>query len=163
MREHWHEARPYTLPHMGMNGTMTSRTLRIDATGAHFEVLALLGVAAFAFVLGRLADQTISMQATAWLKSLVVAPVIEELFFRGVVQSGLRRSAGLRGRPWLIVGVTALLFALAHLAGTSALHAALVFGPAVFIGWVYERTRSIGACMALHSAANAVWMVFWSI
>lgn len=163
MREHRDEARPYTRPRMGTTGTMTSRTLRVDATGAHFEVLTLLCIAAVVYVLGRLADHTISMQATAWLKSLVVAPVIEELFFRGVVQSGLRRSAAFRGRPWLIVGATALLFAMAHLIGTSALHAALVFGPALFIGWVYERTRSVGACMALHSAANAAWLGFWSI
>jgi membrane protease YdiL (CAAX protease family) len=42
-------------------------------------------------------------------------------------------------------------------------HAAMVFAPAFVIGWAYERTRSIGFCVALHSAANALWIFYWSV
>ena len=96
-------------------------------------------------------------------KSLIVAPLIEELFFRGVVQSRLRAHGGFWGRPWVAIGVTAACFALAHLATASAGHAALVIAPALAIGCVYERTHSIPLCIALHSAANAIWICFWSI
>ena len=89
--------------------------------------------------------------------------MVEELFFRGVVHSRLRAQPGLLGRPWSAIGLTAACFALAHLATASAGHAALVIAPALAIGWVYERTRSIGLCIALHSAANAIWICFWSI
>jgi hypothetical protein len=63
-------------------------------------------------------------------KSLVVAPLIEELFFRGVVQSRLRAHGGFWGRPWVAIVVTAACFGVAHLATTSIAHAAMVFAPA---------------------------------
>ena len=66
------------------------------------------------------------MHAVQWIKWLLVAPVIEELFFRGVVQAGLRARADLWGRPWIAIAVTAACFGLAHLSAASAVQSALV-------------------------------------
>jgi membrane protease YdiL (CAAX protease family) len=30
--------------------------------------------------------------------------------------------------------------------------------PALAIGWIYQRTRRVAPCVALHAAMNALWM-----
>lgn len=120
-------------------------------------------IAAAAYAAAPVVVHALSLHAVQMAQSLIVAPVIEELFFRGVVQSRLRARGGLWGRPWIAIGVTAVCFGLAHLWVASAAHAALVLAPALVIGWVYERTRSIALCIALHSASNALWIGYWSI
>lgn len=120
-------------------------------------------IAAAAYAAAPVVVHALSLHAVQMAQSLIVAPVIEELFFRGVVQSRLRAAGGALGRPWIAIGITAVCFGLAHLLAGSVAHAALVIAPAVVIGWAYERTRSIGLCIALHSAANAVWIGYWSI
>ncbi len=120
-------------------------------------------IAAAAYAAAPVVAHALSFHAVQVAQSLIFAPVVEELFFRGVVQSRLRAQGGLWGRPWIAIGLTAVCFGLAHLWSASAAHAALVIAPAVVIGWAYERTRSIGLCIALHSAANAIWTGYWSI
>lgn len=120
-------------------------------------------IAAAAYAAAPAVGHALSSHAVQMAQSLIVAPVIEELFFRGVVQSRLRAAGGVWGRPWIAIGVTAVCFGLAHLWSGSAAHAALVLAPAFVIGWTYERTRSIGLCIVLHSAANAIWTGYWSI
>jgi len=146
-----------------MTNRAMARKLKAEGLTASFIGAAALGVVAVAWALGQAGAPLMSPHAATWLKAVLVAPAIEELFFRGVVQSGLRTRAGFRHRPWLTVGVTAVLFAAAHLFASSTLHAALVLVPACVIGWVYERTRSIGTCIVLHGAANVVWLAFWSM
>lgn len=120
-------------------------------------------VAVAAYALASTVSHALTSHMVQIAKSLIVAPLIEELFFRGVVQSRLRAYGGFWGRPWVAIGVTAACFAVAHLGTMPLAHAALVFAPAFVIGWVYERTRSIGLCAALHSAANAIWILYWSV
>ena len=125
--------------------------------------LVAMCIAAAAYASALVVSHALSFHELRIVQSLIVAPVIEELFFRGVVQSRLRARGGFWGRPWIAIGVTAACFGVAHLATASVAHAALVIAPAYVIGWVYERTRSIGLCIALHSAANATWIGYWSI
>ena len=115
------------------------------------------------------------LAASAWLsdvlssasvqaaKALLIAPVIEEAFFRGVVQDGLRNRSDVLGRPSIAIAVTAACFGLAHLGSGSLAHAALVMIPAAALGWVYECRRSIPLCIALHSACNALWFSVRSV
>jgi membrane protease YdiL (CAAX protease family) len=93
-------------------------------------------------------------------KLLVLAPVVEELFFRAVVHRWLlERTGGLRSWPLSAANVaTAVLFGAAHLVyGTPPLAAATV-APALAIGFVYERTRRVDLCIGLHAAFNAFWL-----
>lgn len=96
------------------------------------------------------------------VKLLVVAPVVEELFFRGVVQRWLlARLRGAPSRPWSASNVlTAAAFGAAHLVYSTPLFAAAVIAPALAIGFVYERTRRIDLCIGLHAACNAFWLTF---
>ena len=79
---------------------------------------------------------------------VVVAPIAEELFFRGVVYNAWERERGTR----VAVYGSALLFA--------AIHGAVLFVPVLFLGIVlaqlYRVTRSLPATMAVHAGFNAI-------
>ncbi len=81
----------------------------------------------------------------------VLSPLMEELFFRGAVQRMLR----IWGRRFAI-WAAAVAFALVH-AGWWQLPTVLVLGLA--LGYVYEVSRSVRACVALHFANNAAAFV----
>jgi hypothetical protein len=81
----------------------------------------------------------------------VVAPVAEELFFRGFVFGGLRRHGF-----WPAAIVSGAVFGLAHVLGSP-----LGFiVPLAFLGMVlaflYERTGSLYPPMALHALNNSI-------
>jgi len=94
------------------------------------------------------------------LETLIVAvgliPVVEEWFFRGVIQQGLVASLG----PPLGVFVTALFFALGHGAGLSAqawgalVAQTLLMGLA--FGYARHRTGSLLAPILLHIGVNGM-------
>ena len=80
---------------------------------------------------------------------LVGAPVVEELFFRGLLFDALRKR-GL-GAAWTVV-VTAVAFAAFHFEPTRF----LVLLPTGFVlGWVRWRTGSLGSSMLAHGLVNA--------
>jgi uncharacterized protein len=82
------------------------------------------------------------------MAACVLAPVLEEMLFRGIVLRGfLQRYA----RRQAILG-SAVLFGAAHL-NLYQFVVGLVMG--VLLGWLYERTRSLIPCIALHGAYNS--------
>ena len=90
--------------------------------------------------------------ATALL-GCVIAPVVEEMLFRGVILRGFLRRYP---RSYAIWG-SAALFGLAHL-NIYQFVAALFLG--ALSGWLYARARSLVPCIALHSAYNtALWLL----
>lgn len=79
---------------------------------------------------------------------VVLAPVIEELVYRGLVQQGLANSLGsLRAWP-----VAAVVFAAVHLQPVE-FPGLLAF--ALVLGWCYHRTNRLGLCIVTHMAFNA--------
>lgn len=82
----------------------------------------------------------------------LVAPVAEEMVFRGAI---LRRLLELTGHSlrWVAIAVTALLFGVIH--GNMA-QGLTAFVMGLVIGWLYVRTRSIVPCVALHVADNSM-------
>ena len=79
---------------------------------------------------------------------VVLAPVIEELVYRGLVQQGLANSLGsLRAWP-----VAAVVFAAVHLQPVE-FPGLLAF--ALVLGWCYRRTNRLGLCIVTHMAFNA--------
>jgi uncharacterized protein len=90
----------------------------------------------------------------------VIAPMAEELFFRGFIFGALRRwripIGGREAGTWLAAIVTGIFFGLVH-AGSAA---AQYLIPLAFLGFVLclvrWRTRSLYPCMALHSINNCL-------
>lgn len=87
---------------------------------------------------------------------VLVAPVTEELLFRGVVFRGLLS----RHRVWMAALVSAGLFAGAHL-NPWQFSSALMLG--VVSAWLYLRTGSIALCIFGHAVANGLAMVATSL
>jgi uncharacterized protein len=93
------------------------------------------------------------------LAVVLVAPVAEELFFRGVVLNAWLREYGVRAG----VFGSAALFAVIH-ADISSWNALIgsvanvvpIFGLGIVLALVYRQTQSLVAPMALHAGFNAI-------
>jgi membrane protease YdiL (CAAX protease family) len=81
--------------------------------------------------------------------AVIVAPVVEEIVFRGILFNYLHRRLGMVGG----VVSTSLVFAVFHLNAVSFL---VLFALGVVLQLLYIRTKSIFSCMLFHSAHNAV-------
>jgi membrane protease YdiL (CAAX protease family) len=132
-------------------------------SGVGWGVVATIGAsllgAAVLFVLESLgieagpqtAEQAIS-RIDPWLAVLAVvilAPIAEEVFFRGVVFNALLREAGSR---WAYIG-SAALFAVIHLEPVAMLP---LFALGLALAWVYQRTRNLLAPIAMHATVNGI-------
>lgn len=81
--------------------------------------------------------------------TIVIAPVIEELLFRGIfVRSLLQRYA-----PRKVYVYTALVFAIAHL-NPYQIPVAFVMG--YFLAWLYHHSSSLLPCIWAHMTFNAI-------
>lgn len=109
-----------------------------------------------------LATCQISHASTKWgqqttlatfLTGLVLAPLVEETFFRGFLQTGLKDRVGSR---WAI-GIQAILFAFhpGHLA-QDGFHGVLFVLFGLMSGWIYDKTKSIYPLLAAHGVANVL-------
>jgi membrane protease YdiL (CAAX protease family) len=85
--------------------------------------------------------------AFAFLLFVVIAPLLEELIFRGVILDGLLRRYG----PLTAILVSSVIFGLAHLNPWQFV-TAFVLG--CFMGWVYLRSGSLAGCVLIHMSAN---------
>jgi membrane protease YdiL (CAAX protease family) len=83
---------------------------------------------------------------------LLVAPVAEEIFFRGVVYNAWERE---RGPRVALIG-SALLFAVIH---TSLYSLVPIFALGLALALVYRSTRSLAATIAMHAGFNAISVV----
>ena len=82
------------------------------------------------------------------LLGCVIAPVVEEMLFRGVILRGFLQ----RYERWHAIWASAALFGLAHLNIYQFVAALLLGGVS---GWLYERSRSLVPCIALHASYNS--------
>ncbi len=89
--------------------------------------------------------EKLAMAAVATL----VAPVCEELVFRGFLWSAIRRFAP----AWLTLLATSLLFAIFHLEPVQGLPALLL---GLTAGWLRWHGRSIWPAVVVHGANNAI-------
>ena len=112
----------------------------------------------------RRAERIVTNNWIAGLETFVVVaclvPILEEWFFRGIVQQGMVKRFGSFGG----VTATAFLFALAHgspgisvQAWVVATSATLLSG--MLLGWVRICTGSLLATILLHAAYNGVGVV----
>lgn len=84
----------------------------------------------------------------------ILAPVLEEMLFRGII---LRSFLMQYSRSLSIFG-SALIFGAAHLNLYQFVVGVLVGS---VLGWLYEQTRSLWPCIALHAMYNSAVMLFW--
>jgi len=83
------------------------------------------------------------------LAVVILAPIAEEVFFRGVVFNAWLRE---HGRRWAIIGSSAL-FALIH---ASVVAVVPIFLLGLALAWVYQRTGNLLAPIAMHATVNGI-------
>ena len=86
----------------------------------------------------------------------LLAPVCEELVFRGAVLRVLLRWTP---RHWLAIAISALLFALIHANPIQMPHAFLI---GLLLGWLYYRTDSIVPGIVYHWVNNSIAYVVYN-
>ena len=97
------------------------------------------------------AEQAISL-VDPWVvlvAFVIMAPIAEEVFFRGVVFNAWLREGG---RRWAFIGSSAL-FALIHL---SLVLLVPLFLLGLALAWVYQRTGNLLAPIAMHATVNGI-------
>jgi uncharacterized protein len=77
----------------------------------------------------------------------LLAPVLEEMLFRGVILRSFLRQYS----KWSAIVGSATLFGFMHM-NLYQFIVGLLIG--IFLGWLYERARSLLPCIALHSIYN---------
>lgn len=84
---------------------------------------------------------------------LLLAPLAEELLFRGWLLRQLQRRSG----PAMALALSSIAFGAIHPWPESAV-ANTVFG--LFLGWLALRTGSVWPCVTAHAASNAIGLLW---
>lgn len=101
----------------------------------------------------RLQESGSALGMTGFLAlALLVGPVMEEVVFRGYLQSALAR----RMPAWAAITITSVVFTLGH--GPAVLWP-MYFLYSVAWGWIFVHTRSLQAAIASHVLSNAFYTV----
>ena len=79
-----------------------------------------------------------------------LAPLLEEVFFRGAIQGLLMRFFG---RPWPAIIVAALVFGVFHMNPVQVVYATLL---GMVLGWIYYRTGSLMSVIVGHVLNNSL-------
>lgn len=105
------------------------------------------------------------LRVLALLGAALLAPAAEELLFRGILQTALTRVLPPRGRSmrhrWAAILMVAVVFGAMH-SGTPHHMPALV-GLGVLLGFLYERTGSLRACILLHMLFNVKSLLWYEL
>ena len=135
----------------------------------YFAVLVLIGILASHGLSGlislvgidRLAGDYSQIEATVFaaspvlviLQTVILAPLSEELLFRGILYSRLRKfPAGF----WPAALISSALFGLYHFNLAQGIFAFL-FG--LLLCAVYDKTRNLWACISLHMGGNLISVI----
>jgi len=156
----------------GLTGTSRARDLGLGAVTLLFALpvvysLMILG-AALEILLGgtvepighatlrQLAGDVEPATAALMLVSVVaVAPLLEELIFRGLLQTALAETLGWSSR-WAALLIAAAVFATVHLGAVPWYGLPALFAFGVVLGWTYERTGSLWPAILAHAGFNAL-------
>ena len=93
--------------------------------------------------------------AAVLVSTVVLAPLAEELLYRGLLQSMIRQHTS---SPWPAILLTSAVFAASHFGQCQDMPALFVL--AVALGYNYERTGRLVAPILLHALFNAamIWV-----
>lgn len=93
---------------------------------------------------------------TVWVRLLVVAmavvvaPLLEEMLFRGLLQTVVRTYVG---TPWPAIAIASVLFAVVH---ADAEHWPALFVLAMGLGYAYEKSGSLFRPIFMHALFNGM-------
>jgi len=132
--------------------------LRIILWGALATALLILGawfLARFMGVRWPMQPQNVrhpSFFKVVFIASVLWAPVIEELTYRGIVQARLRSVIGI----WPAIFFSGLVFWIYHWVSFRTVTSPHHFGAGLLMAYSYERSRSLVAPILLHALGNLI-------
>lgn len=91
--------------------------------------------------------------AAAFIALVIIAPASEEIFFRGFLYRGLRRSWPV----WIAAIGTSGIFALAHGQWNVGID---VFILSMLLIYVYQKTNNMWLCIGMHATKNLLAFLF---
>ena len=104
------------------------------------------------------------LRILVFIVAVVIAPVLEEMIFRGLFQTVIRslletRSSGLGVRypAWIAIFISSGLFSMVH--GNIA-HWLALFLLGVCLGYAYEKSGSLFRPIFIHAFFNAITVIF---
>jgi hypothetical protein len=93
------------------------------------------------------------------LITVVGAPIVEEIFFRGLVQGAFTRRVGATPAIFL----TALVFALVHVSDEGILAPIILLPMALILGYLKQRTGRLAPGMIAHAVFNATVLLLFLV
>lgn len=81
------------------------------------------------------------------LTAVILAPIFEELIYRGIILEGFLS----RYKPWQAIALSSILFGIMHMNIWQFIGAGC---DGLLFGWLYHRTRSLFLCIILHATTN---------
>lgn len=91
----------------------------------------------------------VSTGGWSFAMTVVCAPILEELLFRGVIQSGAQAKWGKFGG----ILISAAIFGAIHIIPQQVVNAFFI---GIVLGYIYMRTQSLFAVILIHAINNAV-------
>ncbi len=141
--------------------------IRRVITDWHFWVAVLLGPIVWLglwWLTGRPVPDGIALKV--FLTGVVLYPVIEELAFRGFIQSRLLEKSFFRKSLLLNITnanlVTSFLFASFHLFNQPPMWAALIFFPSLIFGYLRDRYEAVVPSIVMHAWYNLGFLLLVS-
>ncbi len=92
------------------------------------------------------------------LLAIVMAPLVEEMLFRGILQSVIRSYVDL---PWLAIALSSLMFAIVHMNNPE--HWPALFVLAMAMGYAYEKSGSLWQSIFIHALFNGTTVVAYLV
>ena len=86
----------------------------------------------------------------------LMAPLVEELVFRGAILRALLRW---KSNPWIGIIISAVLFSAIHMNPAQMPHAFLI---GILLGWMYYRTDSIVPGVVYHWVNNTIAYILYA-
>jgi len=160
---------------LGIWPTRPIRDFLVGLIGLVFAVPIALGLGVAVTTLGeKLIGQptpqighemlSVLQQSTLWwvttgllLSALIVAPLLEEIAFRGLMQTAMLSIVG-QSHRWLVVLFVSVMFTLVHV-GLPWQVLPSLFALGVILGWLYEYTGSLWPSILVHVGFNTVNVV----
>jgi hypothetical protein len=93
---------------------------------------------------------SLPLQVLMVVLAVAIAPVVEEMLFRGLFQTMIRSYLG---RPWPSIAIAAILFAAIH---QNPEHWPALFVLALGLGYSYEKSGSLLRAIFMHAMFNGI-------
>lgn len=127
-------------------------TIMVLATGVVIEPLLNLFPKTYLDRLGNI------MAAGGWMMftSIVIAPIMEEILFRGILQDALMRKYGV----FVGILIASAVFGIVHLIPQQVVNAFMI---GIVLGYIYYRTGALLPVILIHCINNAISYFTWML